>query len=158
MLGDPAQRVIAIDIGAIVVVTALGKVARRIVFKAHGKKRRLVGRDRLVREVAFGAVAEAAREMRSKFLVGNPADGIPLDAHRLVLVDADGNHLIQRIEFISDGVAEAGLASDAVAVRVVGIFDGECPLHFLDQATFGVELAFDAACAFLVSTRLPLAS
>ena len=83
-------------------VTALDEVACWIVFKARGKKWRLIGRNSLFREVSVDAVAEAARHMRIEPLMGNPASFISLNEYRLILIDTDGDDMVQLIEFIGD--------------------------------------------------------
>jgi hypothetical protein len=76
-------------------------------------------------------------------LAGNPAGGIPLDADRLILVDANGHGLIERIEIISDRIAQAGLACNSISNGVIAVLDGKGALHLLGQTALGVELALD---------------
>ena len=81
--------------------------------------------------------------------MGNPACGIPPDLDRIVLVDTDGDDLIERIEFISDGVAKARLAGNPIAGGVIGIGDAKIALCLFAQAAFGVELTLDLGVGIL---------
>jgi hypothetical protein len=66
-----------------------------------------------------------------------------LDVDRFVLVDADGDGLVEKVVFAGDPVAEAGFPLDAVAVFVVAVGEAEGALGFFEQLAFGVELPLD---------------
>ena len=76
-------------------------------------------------------------------LLGNPSGGIAPDLYGIVLVDTDGDDLIERVEIIGNVVTKACLSGNPVAGGVIGIGDAKLALYLFAQAAFGIEPALD---------------